>query len=105
VNEIGNVSEQTRERVACAIARLQYRPNEHAAQLSRNRENPIETDEIHLRLGSDATADSVVREAPYSKQILLQMRRMRSLELEVSRLRRVVDELTKELHHSRRNSQ
>lgn len=35
LNDLGNVSGDTKERVLVAIARLQYQPNLHAAELGR----------------------------------------------------------------------
>jgi hypothetical protein len=41
-NGVGTVSFETRNRVLTAVARLQYQPNESAADLSRNRRCPAE---------------------------------------------------------------
>jgi DNA-binding LacI/PurR family transcriptional regulator len=100
-NGAGNVSDESRTRVLTAISRLQYCPNPHASELGRARGGGPRNCSFHVLAPVSKGAKLPSYSEGDAQKAHRQRERLRFLEAEYKRMRRVVAELSKRLEKLR----
>lgn len=86
------VSFETQARVLSAISRLNYRPNTHASELTRNRGNRQVSELLGIR---NRTSKEALDSTISAKTAFAETDESRAVDIQYLRLRRVVDALTR----------
>ena len=100
-NGAGKVSGETRTKVLTAISRLQYCPNAHAAELGRGNSSGAPKSHAHVRALVGKREKPPSYPGADSQEVYRKRGRLRFLEGEYTRVRRVVAKLSKDLEKLR----